>query len=245
MNGAANEHERGADDLLFTVPSVQVAAHELKAPLTLIRQLSQAIAVGGYDSDQIALLASRIGFTSERALRLTTDLTKTARLEEAMFQLEPIDAVPLCRDVVSELAPLYRARGRDIYMPRRQKAVPLVIAHRDLLRRIMLNFADNALHHTEDTRPVELKIAYRRKADAIRLSVRDYGPGLSRSFRAHIAKQQLPPQVPYRPASSGLGLYIAQQFASTMGAQTGIVAHRDGASFYVDVPRSTQLGLWQ
>lgn len=244
MSGVPTEHDWGADGALFALPSLQVAAHELKAPLTLIRQLSQAVASGDYSDDQIEKLSRRIDLTSERALRLTTDLTRAARLDDGLFACQPLDPLPLCQDVISEITPLYHARGRSLRLARRQTSVPLVVAHRDLLRRIMLNFADNALHYAETDRPVELSVAYRRKNDVIRLGVRDYGPGLARDIRRHVRAGQLPAQVSYRPASSGLGLYIAQQFAQSMNASVGATAHRDGASFYVDVPRSTQLGLW-
>lgn len=238
------QHQLGGDEALFGLPSLQVAAHELKAPLTLIRQLSQAMASGEYSTEQIAELTRRIGLTSERALRLTTDLTRTTRLDDGLFECEPLDALSLCREVVGEMTPLYQARGRQLRLTRRQRPAPLVIGHRDLLRRIILNFADNALHYAEDDQPVELSVVYRGAEDVIRLGVRDYGPGLARDLKRHLSTQQLPAQVSYRPASSGLGLYIAQQFAKTMNARVGAVAHRDGASFYVDMPRSTQLGLW-
>lgn len=244
MKRAAGEQDRVADNALFALPSLQMAAHELKAPLTLVRQLSHAIASGDYTAEQVQQIAERIGLTSDRALRLTTDLTRSARLDDGLFELEPIDPMPLCLDVIGELAPLYAARGRKLRLARRRNNVPLVVAHRDLLRRIMINFADNALHYAEGDRPVELSVVYQRRPEVIRLSVRDYGPSLARDLRAHLRSQELASQIAYRPASSGLGLYISQQFANAMGAKVGALAHRDGASFYVDVPRSAQLGLW-
>lgn len=244
MHGVPGKHEQGGDGTLFALPSLQVAAHELKAPLTLVRQLSQALSSGDCSPEQIQELSRRIGLTSERALRLTTDLTRSARLDGVLFELEPINPLSLCHDVVADLAPLYQARGRELRLTRRQRPVPLVVAHRDLLRRILTNFADNALYYAEDDHPVEVSLAHRRQADMIRLGVRDYGPGLARDIRRHVRTGRLAEQLTYRPAGSGLGLYIAQQFAVAIGATVGATAHRDGASFYVDVPRSTQLGLW-
>lgn len=244
MNRAAGEREGVDNAALFALPSLQVAAHELKAPLTLVRQLAQALEEEQLDTNQVQDFARKIGLTSERALRLTTDLTKTARLNDSLFELEPLDPLPLCADVISEISPLYQARNRQLRLARRQRSVPLVVGHRDLLRRIMFNFADNALHYAEAEQPVELSLIYRRQLDVIRLSIRDYGPGLARDLRAHLRSQTQPVPMAYRPASSGLGLYIAQQFADVMGAKVGAVSHRDGASFYVDMPRSAQLGLW-
>jgi len=46
-----------------------------------------------------------------------------------------------------------------------------------------------------------------------------------------------------RPQSSGLGLYIAGQFADAMNGRIGVTRHRDGATFYVDLQASKQLSL--
>ena len=40
-----------------------------------------------------------------------------------------------------------------------------------------------------------------------------------------------------------MGLYIAARFANYMNAKFGLVRHRDGTSFYVDLPVSEQMSL--
>ena len=130
-------------------PSFTMAAHELKAPLALIRQLAIELEAGEYTALERAVLAQRITLTAERALRLTTDLTKARRLENALFTLEAIDAAGLCNEVMSELQPLYHAHNKSLktQVKSRQR---LMVANRDLLRRIVANFADNALHYSAD-----------------------------------------------------------------------------------------------
>ena len=46
-----------------------------------------------------------------------------------------------------------------------------------------------------------------------------------------------------RPQSSGLGLYVAGQFAQAMQGKVGATRHRDGATFYVAVLASSQMRL--
>ena len=41
-----------------------------------------------------------------------------------------------------------------------------------------------------------------------------------------------------RPQSSGLGLFVAGQFAQAMQGSVGATRHRDGATFYVDMHAS-------
>ena len=225
-------------------PLFVAAAHELKSPLALVRQLSLALEAGDCTQAEIERIARQITLTSERALRLTTNLTKTSRLEDSLFTLEPLNPVSLCEEVVSELTPLYRAKGREIKVSRRSRPL-LGLANRDLLRRILLNFADNALHYAEGDAPVVITASSHDGGARIRLGVRDYGPAVptkvwerlesSLGSRAHPLHR--------RPESSGLGIYIANQFAEAMNASIGTTRHRDGATFYVDINASTQMRL--
>jgi integral membrane sensor signal transduction histidine kinase len=224
-------------------PSFTVAAHELKAPLALIRQLAIELEAGEYTALERAVLAQRITLTAERALRLTTDLTKARRLENALFTLEAIDAAGLCNEVMSELQPLYRAHNKSLktQVKSRQR---LMVANRDLLRRIIANFADNALHYSADDSSVAISVRATDSNQRVRIGVRDFGPAIpARAWRALRQGLREPLPLHNRPGSSGLGMFIANEFALAIGAQIGVIRHRDGATFYVDVPASTQLRL--
>ena len=121
----------------------------------------------------------------------------------------------------------------------------LLVANRDLLRRIVLGFTDNALRYSEGSKAVELQMSAFKSSGVVRLGVRDYGPALSSDmWRTLQKKLRVSPQsVHARPESSGLGLYIASQFAEAMGGRIGAVRHKDGATFYVELQASTQMSL--
>lgn len=227
-------------DLSFLI----TAAHELKAPLSLIRQLSLGLESGNLSETEEGRILRQIVLTSERALRFTTDLSRSSRVQDSLFELEPINPQQLCEEVAHELTPLYAARGREIRVASRYRPV-LAVANRDLLRRIILNFGDNALHYADSKTPVELRMATRMTARKIRIGVRDYGPAVPadiwQRLQAHLGTTAQP--LHSRPQSSGLGLYIAGQFALAMHGQVGASRHKDGATFYVDLDASTQLSL--
>ena len=230
--------------VLVNAPLFVAAAHELKSPLALVRQLALSIEAGGEDGREVEKIARRIVLTSERALRLTTNLTRTARLEDSLFELEPLNPVSLCEEIVEELRPLYEARGRVIKVASRRGSL-LGLANRDLLRRIILSFADNALHYTADGTPVVITAHTYDSGQRIRLGVRDYGPAMPTKVWERVGKNLGSSTQPLhsRPESSGLGIYIANQFAGAMNASIGTTRHRDGATFYVDIGASTQLRL--
>ncbi len=218
-----------------------MAAHELKSPLALIRQLALALESGYSENDKEKLI-EQIRLTSERALRLTSDVTRSAR-QDMLFELEPLNPVAVCEDVAHEISSLYAARGKQIRVTGHARS-PLLVGNHDLLRRVLLNFSDNALHYTEDNEPVLLQINTIK--DKVRLGVRDYGPALPQDVWKRLTErlhsQALQP-IGVRPQSSGLGLYIASQFAQMMHGSIGATRHKDGATFYVDLAASRQLSF--
>lgn len=226
------------------ITSLTAAAHELKAPLALVRQLALRLEDEHLSGSTRLKLLQQITLTSERALRLTTDLTKAARLDSALFTLEPINPEQLCQDIVNELTPLFDAYGKTVRVSARKHPL-LLVANRDLLRRILLGFSDNALHYTQPGTAVHLQIQALKKAGTVRIGVRDFGPALSSDMWRKLQKKlkTAPQTIHARPESSGLGLYIAHQFAEAMNGTIGAVRHKDGATFYVELQASSQLSL--
>lgn len=245
MSATRGEHERILNGPLINgLPSLVAAAHELKSPLALVRQLSLMLEDGDVSVTDQKRMLRQISLTSERALRLTSDLTKSVRLSEALFTLEPINPQQLCEDIIHELMPLFVAHDRDFKLVSHKHPL-LLVANRDLLRRIIMNFSDNALHYAQESTVVEIKIGTIKSGSIIRLGVRDYGPALSndvlRVLRGRLTSASTP--IYARPQSSGLGLYIASQFADAMNGKIGVTRHHDGATFYVDLQASRQLSL--
>ena len=84
-----------------------------------------------------------------------------------------------------------------------------------------------------------------KQAGIVRIGVRDYGPALSSDMWRKLQKKlrSAPQPIQARPESSGLGLFIASQFAEAMNGRIGAIRHKDGATFYVELQASSQLQL--
>lgn len=244
MKGSEENALEGIDSQENQLDFLVAAAHELKAPLALIRQLSLSLERGSLASEEGQRMLRQITLTSERSLRLTTDLTRATRLEDSLFTLETINSKQLCEEVAHELGPLFKARGRELRVKAGRRQL-LALANRDLLRRILINFSDNALHYAGTEAPVVLQASSLQEGERIKLGVRDYGPAVPsdvwQKVRKHLGSS--PQVLQNRPASSGLGLYISGQFAEAMQGSIGATRHRDGATFYVDLLASKQLRL--
>lgn len=245
MSAKSGKHEELVGGILQDgLPSLVAAAHELKSPLALVRQLSLMLESGEISDSEQRRMLQQITLTSERALRLTSDLTRSVRLKDALFNLEPINPQQLCKDIVLELTPLFEAHGRRVQLKSRKHPL-LLVANRDLLRRIILNFSDNALHYADASSVVQIQINALRGGQTIRLGVRDFGPALSSDMWKSLQSKldHAPQTVHARPQSSGLGLYIAGLFAERMNGKIGVTRHKNGATFYVDLHGSQQLSL--
>lgn len=223
------------------VSGILVAAHELKAPLCLIRQLTLALNVATDLSTKQRLQAQLVE-VSERALRQVNDLAKVARLEDGLFTTEPVSVRGVCEAVLHEVEPLFQYEHRRIGVLYTNKS-RLAAANRDLLYSIIYNFCTNAVRYSDAESVSKLSVSDHH--DAIRVSVRDYGPALPAQIWRQLRQGTLdqPTAIAMRPGSSGLGLYIASQFAEHLRAKLGAVRHRDGTSFFIDLPISKQASL--
>lgn len=219
---------------------VLVAAHELKAPLALLRQL--AFALPDQDATGEQIRAEMIS-VSERALKQVGDLAKLRRLEDGLFVMEPVAIREVCDAASHELDPLFSQQRRSLTISYRNRS-RLVTANRDLLHSVIYNFLLNAIHYSDADTHAELIVKNRR--EKVQVCVRDYGPALPLDVWRELRRGWLarPTSISMRPGSSGLGLYIASQFSRYMHAVVGAIRHRDGTSFYVELPISTQGSLF-
>jgi len=221
------------------MPSLVALAHELKAPLGLIRHL--ALCRDYYDQAEQTAALRRIELASERALRLVEALGLSYRLQD--LTSEPINLNCLCLDIAHELTPLCVESDQkiELKLPRQ----PLLgLGNRDLLSSVVFGLCDNAFSYGSAGQPIKLHVS--RHSQNARVAVYDHGPGVVKSQLKSLRQRlgKAPQPLSNRPGSSGLGLYIAGQFAEAMQGELGVrQSLKSGQSFYIDIPRSTQLSL--
>ena len=222
------------------VEGILVAAHELKAPLALVRQL--ALSFDGLDV-QNEHIKTEIVNVSDRAIKQVNDLVKIRRLEDGLFEMEPVSIREVCDAVSYELNYLFKYNKRELFV-KYSNRFKLVSANRDLLYSVIYNFLLNAMHYSgEETRS---DLIVRDFHEKVKVTVRDFGPALPMDVWREMKRGWIekPTSIAMRPGSSGLGLFIASRFSRYMPAKVGAVRHRDGTSFYVELPKSKQASLF-
>ena len=222
------------------VNSILVAAAELKRPLATLRQM--ALSFDGLNK-QDDVLRNEMVMVSDRAIRQVNDLMKIGKLENRLFEMEPVAVRGVCDEVTRELEYLFHFNKRDLFIKYSNHA-RLVTANYELLKSIVYNYLLNAIYYTGDG--VKSELIVKDIYDKVRIIVRDFGPTLPTDVWKEMKRGfvQKPTSIAMRPGTGGLGLYIASRFSRYMGAEIGAVRHRDGTSFYVDLAVSKQARLF-
>lgn len=221
------------------------AAHELKAPLVLMRHLVQTLDEGTLlSATERQQHIERLAFTTDRMLRLTQHLTASYRIDhdDIKFALEPLNVSLLCEQALHEISPYAAAHGQILQFVSKKRG-QLVLAQRDMLHDMIINLVDNAIRHNGGGDRVVVDVFGR--SNYVRLRVHDNGFGVPpselRTLKQNIGVRPQPFNA--RSGTSGLGLYIVGQLAQAMGAQLGVGRARKGATFFVDLMRSRQMSL--
>lgn len=222
------------------VDGLALVAHELKTPLSVMRQLAFALPEMDVDGERLRDEMVRV---SERAIRQVNDLSRVRRLEDGLFEMEPVAVRAVCDDVTRELTRLFENQGRGLKVRYANRA-RLVNANAELLFSVIYNFLVNAVRYSGEGSETVLSVGDSK--GRVRVIVRDYGPSLPVGIWRKLRDGRIdePVKVAMRPGSSGLGLYIASKFSRYMGAEVGAVRHRDGTSFYVELDISKQASLF-
>ena len=118
------------------VSCILAAAAELKRPLVEIRQL--ALSFDEMNDTNERLREEMVG-VSDRAIRQVNDLMKIRKLENGLFEMEPVAVRAVCDEVTRELMYLFRFNQRDLFIKYSNRS-KLVTANRELLKSVVYNF---------------------------------------------------------------------------------------------------------
>ncbi|MGI5417457.1 sensor histidine kinase [Actinomadura luteofluorescens] len=217
------------------------ASHELRTPLTAIRGFAEFYRQGAARSPaELDRLIGRIEETASRMGLLVEDLLLLARLDrQRPIERRPVDLLAVAADSVQEARVLAPERTIDLTVE--GGLAYQVRGDEPRLRQVLGNLLANAITHTPEGTPVEVRLSpgTLRDEPAAVVAVADQGPGLApdqvervfeRFYRSDEGRSR-------DDGGAGLGLAIV---AALVAAHEGVVradsTPGEGATFSVVLP---------
>jgi signal transduction histidine kinase len=222
---------------------LNMAAHELRTPLSVILGYGSMLAQGGLSPEHQKLAGTRIYEKARQLSRLITDMSLVGRFDElgSSMAREPIDLVALVEPMVKD----HQRRFGDLAIEfgfetpdARVNGNPywLHLALRELL--------DNAVRfRPRPTGRIDVSLT---EADATwRISVLDDGFGIGSQNQGQLFKRfaRIETDANRHLVGMGIGLYLVQEVARAHGGRV-LVDSRPGAGseFTLELPRLEQKG---
>lgn len=204
-------------------------SHELRSPLTRARLNTELL------PETADVLPGRDGLLRDLGLMrdLITDLLESERLASphAALQREPVDLSALVGEVVASLD------GAPHVQQTIAAHLPTLALDRTRIRLLLRNLLDNALRHSAEA-PQPPGIAVQPDGAGLRITVRDYGPGVPEDQLPHLAQPFYRPDAARERATGGvgLGLYLCKLVVQAHGGTFAVRNALPGLEITVTLP---------
>jgi PAS domain S-box-containing protein len=224
--------ERLKDEFVSTV------SHELRTPLTSISgSLSLLIgnAAGALPEAARRLLAIAHS-NSQRLIRLINDILDIEKMKsgQVVFDFKRVDLRSLVEQTVEANRGFADSYGVRI---RFDAADGAVRADPDRLAQVVTNLLSNAIKFSPPDH--EVVVAIEQRDEAVRLSVRNDGPGIDAEFKPHVFEKFAQADATHggQKGGTGLGLNIVKQIVDRLGGKVWFDdAAGGGTVFHVELP---------
>ncbi len=228
---------------------ISIASHELKTPISIVKNnlwMLENTTKKKYSQRDLKFM-NEMDYGLGRLQNIMNNLLSVSRIQQGKLTLEiqRVDIHTLTTASIEALHESAQKRGLTIHNPKELVAFAEVDPAK--YQEIFENFLSNAIKYTLKGKitvliePIENKKFYK-------ISVIDEGPGIPYRDYSKIftkfgrAEEGL--KIKTSEGSTGLGLYIAKQFAKHMGGDAGFTSQLGkGSTFWFTVPTKSPLKL--
>ena len=215
---------------------LNLASHELRGPLAVIRGYNSMLEDGTIAAEQIPAVARIVDAKLAQMDLLIEQMLETARLEDDTYELFR-DTFDL-RDVAQEQVDVFRALARDHSLVMAPDSGPLVVeGDRARIATVVANMLDNALKYSPGGGEI-LVTTGDRGANGF-VSVRDEGLGISPRHLPLLFTRfgRLPTEQNVTIPGTGLGLFLCREIARRHGGDVEVESKPGvGSEFTLTVP---------
>ncbi|MEQ8479995.1 MAG: HAMP domain-containing sensor histidine kinase [Hoeflea sp.] len=204
-------------------------AHDLKTPLTRLRNRAEAALAGGEDADSHKQALEQMIADSDQLIRTFNALLMISRVEagSSTAQMSLVDLSGLARDA----AELYEPLAEDAGVVLTADITPglTITGNRELLAQSLSNLIDNAVKYVGDVAAPKITVSLVRSGEVFRLSVTDNGPGVPADRREDVVKRFVRLDESRSKPGTGLGLSLVQAVAALHGGRLELEDGSTGA----------------
>ncbi len=236
----ANQTLREASELKSQL--LNIASHDMKNPLTAIREFSRILKEEIESSSHLNELVDLIFSSSDEMLRLVTQLLDSSALESGKLELNlrPVDLGTLAQLVVHKSQKQAELKQQVIHISQVGEGKSIVMADFDRLQEALDNVVNNAVKYSDKDSEIWVKVE--NEGDKVRFEVRDQGPGISDDELPKVFDkfQKLSNQPTGGESSTGLGLSIVKQIVEMHNGMVWVESEVGvGSAFVVQLDAAT------
>jgi signal transduction histidine kinase len=215
---------------------LSIVSHELRTPLTTMKGYAQLLTRTLKDDPDSRRWAASIDAQIGRLSRLVDDLLDVTRFSRGQFELRRKETAlaPILDDTVSRfriISPQHTVRVDGV--DRDVKGV----WDRDRLEQVLNNLIGNAIKYSPEGS--EVTVSARREGDAVLITVRDQGIGISKEDQDRLFDRfyRASPERRGGATGLGLGLYVTRRVVEAHGGTVGVESEPgEGSTFYFTLP---------
>jgi len=221
---------------------VSAVSHELKTPLTSIRMYGEMLREGWASDEKKKSYYDYIYDESERLSRLIENVLQLARMtrNDLQLDLKPVTVAELTDTIKSKISTQVERAGFSLDLncanDISDKKINVDV---DCFVQIIINLVDNAIKFSNKSEQRKIDInCSTMSGNIVQLSVRDYGPGISKDQMKKIFKlfYRTESELTRETVGTGIGLALVNQLAQLMNAKVDVVNKQPGAEFSVSFP---------